>query len=257
MAQSKLAVMSTKDAFAGFGLTNFFTHLPKNLKSVIKDPAGYKDTHVKACARMIIVAASGFGKGNFLLNFINKQGFSKIFIYSKTLEADPLYQMLQQKLEPDQLVTGTSLEQIPDLKVEDVGNADEPKLLVIDDLINESNQKKAMEYFCNSRKYGFSICLLSQSFHKIPKIIRLNSDYIALGRTNSTLDIQTLLRNYDLPYNSKQMQEIYKHCTKVRGNFLFIDLVDTDIRYQVRMNFGADEKQKNSLATKAPSAIKS
>jgi hypothetical protein len=112
-------------------------------------------------------------------------------------------------------------------------------LIIFDDLVLEKDQSKICELFIRGRKLGdgVSLCYLSQSYYKIPKTVRLQSNYIILRKISSTRDMNMLLADSSLGVSKDVLQAIYKGCVKKSiTDFLFIDLsADPDKAF--RKNF--------------------
>ena len=139
---------------------------------------------------ILVIAGSGSGKTNALLNLINSHpDINKIYLYAK----DPYeakYQLLIKKRE------STGLKHFNDPKafieysndMEDVYKTIEEYiivkkrkiLIVFDDMIADMiNNRKlnpvVTELFIRRRKLNISIVFVTQSYFKVPKDVRLNS----------------------------------------------------------------------------------
>ena len=77
-------------------IVNFYSLLPKTKE---KKAVGYNNHLIDKNSRILMIGASGTGKSNALLNFIEKSSgeFHKIIICSFSTTDEPLYQFLQQK----------------------------------------------------------------------------------------------------------------------------------------------------------------
>ena len=143
--------------------------------------------------RILIIACSGSGKTNVLLNLIKHQrpDIDKIYLYVK----DPLESRYQL------LINGRERIGIKELKnpkpfikhlqtidyvyenLEDYNPTKKSKVLIMfDDMIAtmEANKKLSpivTELFLGGRKLNISIVFISQSYFKVPKIIRLNTTH--------------------------------------------------------------------------------
>ena len=82
---------------------------------------------------------------------------------------------------------------------------DKQILCVFDDVVNysEKSQEIIKEYYIRGRKHGkgISMCYLSQSFFRIPKIIRLQCNYLILLKLGSKRDLNLILSDYGLGVN--------------------------------------------------------
>ena len=142
--------------------------------------------------RILIVGSSGSGKTNALLNLINNQpDIDKIYLYAKDpYEAN--YQYLLKKREK------VGLNHFNDLKafmeysndmqdvyknIENYNPGKKCKILIVfDDMVADMiNNKKlnpvVTELFVRGRKLNISIVIITQSYFKVPKDVKLNSTH--------------------------------------------------------------------------------
>jgi hypothetical protein len=66
------------------------------------------------------------------------------------------------------------------------------------------------------------MCYLSQSFFRIPKIIRLQCNYLILLKLGSKRDLNLILSDYGLGVEKDELMAIYKHATQIPFDFLRI-----------------------------------
>ena len=142
--------------------------------------------------RILIIGGSGSGKTNVLLNLIeNQPDIDKIYLYAK----DPYeakYQYLINKRE------GVGINHVRDLKAfieysNDMCNVykninhynpdKENKILIVfDDMIadmirNEKLNLIVTKLFIRGRKLNISVALITRSYFKVPKDVRLNTTH--------------------------------------------------------------------------------
>ena len=184
----------------------------------------FKDHHLQIPFRLAMCGGSGTGKTSVLMNLIAKcyDTFGHIFVVCKARE--PLYDFLEKKVGAKQVTILTKLTELPPIK--DFPYKDKQILLVFDDMVNEKNQQTIQEFFIRGRKVGcgISICYLSQSFFKIPKLVRLQCNYLILLRLPSLRDLHLILMDYGLGIERNELENIFKDATKKKFNFLKIDL---------------------------------
>jgi hypothetical protein len=72
------------------------------------------------------------------------------------------------------------------------------------------------------------MCYLSQSFYRIPKIIRLQCNYLILLKLGSKRDLNLILGDYGLGVDKNELMQIYKDATKVPFDFLKIATDERD-----------------------------
>ena len=77
---------------------------------------------------------------------------------------------------------------------------------------------------------------LTQNYHKAPKSVRINCNYIILKKLSSAKDLKSVLEDNALGVDLKELEKIYSYCTKDKLDFLMID-VDGEIQNKFRCNF--------------------
>lgn len=203
-------------------IKNFYEIIPKS--KPVRNP-GYDKHHLDLPAYIAIIASSGGGKTNVLLNFIelSTNTFSKIVICIKNAD-EPLYNYLADKCKDIEFYEGGD---IPDLKEFEESSS---SLIVFDDLVLEKDQTKIQEYFIRGRKLGITCIYISQSYYKIPKLIRINCRYIILKKLSSGKDLKLIISEYNLNYDMKQIMDLYEQATQQFTDFLLIDTRDNIFR---------------------------
>ena len=116
------------------------------------------------------------------------------------------------------------------LKNIDEYNADKERkiLLFFDDMITDMiNNKKlnwiVTELFKRGRKSSIFLVLITQSYFKIPKDVRLNSTHFFISKILNKIELQQILLNDPSGINSKDVIKIYKKCTAERYSSLVND----------------------------------
>jgi hypothetical protein len=205
-------------------IKNMYEIMPKNLVMETWNP-NYKNHLLNLSGggfKMIIVGASGAGKTNVALEIIRRMTntFQNIYIVCKDA-SEPLYQFLKMNVQEGlHLLEG--IDKIPNLDkdIDTIGQT----LIIFDDLVLEKNQKPIEEYFIRCRKKRVSALYLSQSFFKIPKTIRVNTDYVIIKKLANNRDLNLILSEYNLGLKKDTMYNIYKYCTENPLDFLLIDV---------------------------------
>ena len=159
-------------------IQNFYKTLPKEYKTEIQTYSNYNKVHIQLPFRMIILGCSGSGKTNTCLNVIQAMNcFTKYYLFAKNTE-EPLYKFLidllqkaGSKLKINLITYSNDLDELPGV---DEFDKNENNLLIIDDMITEkeSKLKNISDIFIRGRKASISTIFLSQSYYKIPKLIR-------------------------------------------------------------------------------------
>jgi hypothetical protein len=216
-------------------IVDWYKKIPK--KFLLKTHNPHFDVHhIKLPFRMIIAGNSGSGKTQTLLNLLYNMPdtFEKIFVVTKNKD-EPLYNYLEDKLGKEGLSIKEGLSELPDL---DSLDKTQNNLIVLDDLVNEplKQQRPIADYFIRARKKNCSIIYISQSFYAVPKLIRDNISYLIIKQVSSMKNLTMIARECSLGIDKSQLKKIYDDATKVKQDFLMIDLEgDKDERF--RKNF--------------------
>ena len=210
-------------------MVNFYSH--KNMKQFLTEYENpYFDNHqVKVPFRMAVIAASGGGKTQFLLNLIAKMQNTFGAIYVCYRASEPLYEFLSKSIGEKNITFFTQLAKFP--QVSEMPK-DKQILCVFDDVVNYSDREQGIikEYYIRGRKIGkgISMCYLSQSFFRIPKIIRLQCNYLILLKLGSKRDLNLILSDYGLGVDKDDLMAIYKNATQIPFDFLKISTDERD-----------------------------
>lgn len=212
---------------------NFYNHAKK---SETCNP-NYKITHIfQVPFRMVIIGGSGSGKTNTLLNIIHTldKTFTRIVLCTKDAN-EPLYNLLKESLDDEQLVIfeDGKVPHLNDVAIKDkkdklpsgagAGAQHSPQLIVFDDLCLEKDQSRIGEYFIRARKQNISCIYLTQSYFKVPKAVRLQSNYFILKRSASRDDLTRILKQSILPFKIDELLRLYSIATQNFEDFLLID----------------------------------
>ena len=176
--------------------------------------------------RILIIGGSGSGKTNALFNLIkNQPDFGKIYLYAK----DPYevkYQYLINKREK------VGLDQFDDPKafieysngMQDVYTNIEdynPKknliaLIVFDDMIADViNNKKldsmVTELSTRGRKINISIVFITQSYFKVPRVVRLNTTHFFIMKIPNKREVQQIASDQSSDIDFKDFMKILEN----------------------------------------------
>ena len=200
--------------------------------------------------RILIIGGSGSGKTNLLLNLIeNQPDIDKIYLYAK----DPYeakYQYLINKRE------GVGIDHFNDPKafieysndMRDVYkninyyNPDKENkiLIVFDDMIADMIHNKKLdsivtELFIRGRKLNISLVFITQSYFKVPKVVRLNTTHFFIVKIRNKRGLQQIATNHSSDISTKDFINIYGECTFEPYSFLVIDTTlasDNPLRFR-------------------------
>ena len=101
-------------------------------------------------------------------------------------------------------------------------------LIVFDDMIaNMINNKKlnsiVTELFIRERKLNISIVVITQSYFKVPKVVRLNSTHFFIRKIPNKRELQHIALIHSSDIDFKDFMKIYKKCTAEPYSFLVND----------------------------------
>jgi len=122
-----------------------------------------------------------------------------------------------------------------------------PVLLIIDDLMSETNDTVANLFTKGSHHRNVSVLYLTQNlFHKNRhmRTISLNSHYMVLFKNPRDAGQFSILARQMYPSGYKFAEEAYRDATERPFGYLFVDLKpQQDEQYRLRTNIFPDENQ--------------
>ena len=213
----------TDDEPDGSKIVNFYEKIPKELLDNAENP----NVHLhqfKVPFRMCIVAPSGSGKTNFLINLLHlfscgyKGTFQTIAIITRNKD-EPLYRWITSKC--DQITIKEGLTNTPQL---DKFDKDYNHLVVWDDLVLSKDLTMVEQYYIRARKLNCSVIFISQSFFKIPKIIRNNCSYMVLLKLSGNREVNMILSEFGLGITKDELLALYEYATAEKFSPLVIDM---------------------------------
>ena len=172
------------------------------------------------------------------MNLINNQPhIDKIYLYAKD-QCEAKYQYLIDKREKvgldhfkDPKAFMEYSNNIEDVykNIENYNPGKKRKILIVfDDRIADMiNNKKlnpvVTEMFIRGRKLNISIVLITQSYFKVPKDVRLNSTHFFTLKIPNKRELQQIALNHSSDIDFKDFIKIYKKCTAKPYSFLVND----------------------------------
>ena len=203
-------------------IVNMYERIPKELLEKCENP-NYHLHKLKLPMRMCVVAPSGSGKTNFVVNLIalfsqGKGTFADITIITRNKD-EPLYKWLEGL--SDQIVIKEGMENIPSL---DKMDKELNHLVIFDDLVLAKDQSRIENYYIRARKLNCSVIYLSQSYYRIPKIIRNNCNYMVILKLSGNREVNMILSEFGLGVSKEQLLQIYKEATAEKFQPLVIDM---------------------------------
>jgi hypothetical protein len=225
--------MPKKDIVSKNGMVDYYKVMPKKFLLQSHNP-NFKDHKLNLPFRMLIIGGSGAGKTQTLINLIRVMNgtFNNIHIITKNKD-EPLYNYLESKVDTGLSIT-EGIDSAPNL---DEFDKKEQSLIVMDDLVLEKNQKQLEQYFIRARKLNCSLVYLSQSYFGVPKMIRMNLNYLIIKRLNTLQDLFRMMREYSLGVSKDVLVDLYQHSIQDnKQDFLLVDL-DSEPKDRFRFNF--------------------
>jgi len=189
---------------------------------------------------MLISGRSGSGKTNVLINLLSRKEFYGHYfhytiVFSPTAgEGDDMYDNL--KLPKENIKNEFSEEDLNEIikhrkeliekKGIDWVAKNSRMLIILDDVIANTqflNSQDALKLFALLRHYLCSVIVLTQSYRKIPRSLRLNvNGTIIFPATQSEIEI--LLDEITPPNMKKrEFEQCINHCTQEQYSFLYIN----------------------------------
>jgi len=203
-------------------IRNFYEKMPSHFLDKVENP-NFNLHKLKIPMRMCIVAPSGSGKTNFLVNLIElfsrgDGSFQTITILTRNKD-EPLYRWISSISE--QIIIKEGLSNSPPL---DKFDKNYNHLVVWDDLVLSKNLEKVEEYYIRARKLNVSVIFLSQSYFHIPILIRKNCSYMVLLKLSGQREVNVILSDFGLGVNKEELLAIYEYATREKLQPLVIDL---------------------------------
>ena len=206
---------------------NFYEKMPPEMRPQADNP-NFHLHHFNLPFRMCIVAPSGSGKTNFLLNLIHlfSQGrgtFESIHIITR-ISDEPLYNFLKSKSESIQILEGMS--KTPELNKFD---KTENHLVIWDDLVLSKDLARVEEYYLRARKQNVSCIFISQSYYHIPTMIRRNSSYMVILKLGaSSRELKCLMSEMASSLDKDQLVHLYEYATDTKFIPLIVNCEEQD-----------------------------
>lgn len=211
------------EGMEGGKVINMYERIPKEFLDKVDNP-NFHLHKLKIPFRMCVVAPSGSGKTNFVINLLHlfscgdKGTFQTITIITRNKD-EPLYRWITSKSE--QIVIKEGLNNTPPL---DKYDKDYNHLLIWDDLVLSKDLTMVENYYIRARKLNVSVIFISQSFFKIPKVIRNNCSYMVLLKLSGQREVNIILSEFGLGITKEQLVNIYQYATREKLQPLLIDM---------------------------------
>lgn len=193
-------------------------------------------------SRCLIIGPSGTGKTSDLLTILHYSCFHKIYVYSKTLDEEKYEYLIKMQTEKEQMLKRRGMNEslihfsteIQDIVQLENLDKNYQHAYVFDDICLES--KKDQEKYIGAtwircRKYNASAFYLSQSYFKIPKVIRDNANFVVVKKLADNRELDIIHRIYAAEFGRQDFLERYREAvSSFHGHGSLI--IDNQIRYQ-------------------------
>jgi hypothetical protein len=213
------------------GIPNYDESIPKKYRK--SSAKTIPDLDIKSLFRMLILGPSYSGKTNLLM-FILKHSpnqFAHLHVIARN-PSQPIYDYLKDKLEG--FVTFYDTPPNVDMVRRTPMSSNKVELVIIDDYgADKLLQKNIFSgFFIRGRHHLLSTIFISHSYFATDKLLRLNSEYIAILKANSKRDLQMVVKDFNIPgVNDKSIFRYYNQATKHKGQLLFVDSVKSELRF--------------------------
>ena len=97
--------------------------------------------------------------------------------------------------------------------------------------------KTIEQYFIRARKLNCSLVDLSQSYFGVPKMIRMNLNYLIIKRLNTLQDLFRMMREYSLGVSKDVLVDLYQHSIQDNKQDFFLVDLDSEPSERFRFNF--------------------
>ena len=215
---------------------DWYNIIPASFKPKYWNPS-IKNHGMNVPFRSIIIGASGGGKTQLILDIIHRfQDTFGLIVLCVKLASEPLYEFLRSKIPPESIEIYENGEIPPIEKYQD---EDTQILMICDDLVNEKScQKEIAEYYIRGRKIakGISLIYATQMYYAVPKMIRVQYNYIFLKKLMSMRDLTMILKDFSLDLDKFDLLNIYNYATNDPKGFLMVD-VDNSKENRFRSGF--------------------
>ena len=95
---------------------------------------------------------------------------------------------------------------------------------MIADMINNKKLNSIVtELFIRGRKLNISLVFITQSYFKIPKDIRLNTNHFLIAKIPNKTELQQIATNHSSDISPKDFINIYKECNVELYSFFVND----------------------------------
>jgi hypothetical protein len=194
-----------------------------------------KGLGIKKLFRLVVLGPSFSGKNNLCVHILKNSphAFAHLHIVARNPDQE-LYRYLQEKLAG--FITIHDKDAPPHVDQIRKTKGDGIELVIVDDFSNDRilMEKVFSHYYTRGRHLRLSTICLIHSYFACPKMIRLNSEYVAILKANSRRDIKMVNKDFVINgMSDDRMMRAYERATASKGQCLLLD----SVRNEARMNF--------------------
>ena len=121
---------------------------------------------------------------------------------------------------------------------------------MIPDMINNKKFNPVVtELFIRGRKRNISIIFITQSYFKVPKVVRLNSTHFFVMKIPNKRELQQIDLNHSSDIDFKDFIKIYKKCTAEPYSNKIMTLQDQIIDEKLQYDIYRDTAKISALSS--------
>ena len=120
--------------------------------------------------------------------------------------------------------------------------------MIADMIHNKKLNSIITELFIRGRKLNISLRFITQSYFKVPKVVRLNTSHFVIAKIPNKRELQQIATNHLSDINTKDFDNIYRKCTDEPYSFLLNDTslaLDNPLRFRKNL-FGIYNKNHDN-----------
>ena len=213
--------------------------------------------------RSIIVASSTGGKTVLIQNLIldvYRDCFSRIFIFSPSVNTDPTFVEVKKYIRKDMKVDDTNeqlyyehynpeeLERVIDTQTKIITYMKDHKihklhsiLIVIDDHADDltfvRHSKLLHSLATRGRHQAINLVLSTQKYRSLANIIRLNASSLYVFKLKNQSELDAFIEENSALVDKKTLLEMYKEAVKEPYSFFYININSKDINKTFHIRF--------------------
>jgi len=199
-------------------LTNYYK-IPA-AKGIVKNEPDIqiKKTGIKMDSMVVIAGATGSGKTNSLLQFIEESSGAYYHIYVLHMFDEEIYDILTKCVGKENITFFKDVNAFPDVRCFDDQRKEKKKfhsIIIFDDCINVFGEKylaKIKDYYTTGRKKKLTCIYLSQSYFDTPELIRKQLHYLILCSIKNKGDLGRILQEQSFDIDKETFSKVYFDC---------------------------------------------